>query len=114
MPVVNENAVDTDLYLRYAKLEFYKGTPGPVALTPSEVNVEVVRIDPAIDEVVGPNPKVFKLAEGFKFTEGPIWVNKDGGYLLFSDPNANTIYKYTTNGNEESRLEIFRTPSGYS
>ena len=102
------------IYLRYAKLEFYKGVIGPLALPPSEVNAEVVRNDPAIDEVVGPNPKVFKLAEGFKFTEGPIWVNKDGGYLLFSDPNANTIYKYKPNGNEEGNLEVFRTPSGYS
>jgi len=102
------------IYLRYARLDFYKGAIGPLALTPSEVNVEVVRNDAAMDEVVGPNPKVFKLAEGFKFTEGPIWVNKDGGYLLFSDPNANTIYKYTPNGNEEGRLDVFRTPSGYS
>jgi len=102
------------IYLRYAKLEFYKGTTGPVALTPSEVNVEVVRNDPAMEEVVGPNPKLFKLADGFKFTEGPIWVNKGGGYLLFSDPNANTIYKYTPNGQEEGKLEVFRTPSGYS
>ena len=91
-----------------------KAEPGPVALTPSEVNVEVMRNDPAMNEVVGPNPKVFKLADGFKFTEGPIWVNKEGGYLLFSDPNANTIYKYTPKGNEESNLEVFRTPSGYS
>ena len=82
-----------------------------MALTPSEVNVEVVRNDKAMDEVVGPNPKVFKLAEGFKFTEGPIWI-KD--HLLFSDPNANTIYKYTPNGNQDGRLEVFRTPSGYS
>ena len=102
------------IYLRYAKLDFHKGATGPLALTPSEVNVEVVRNDPAMDNVVGPNPKVFKLAEGFKFTEGPIWVNKDSGYLLFSDPNANTIYKYTPNGNEEGRLDVFRTPSGYS
>ena len=101
------------IYMRYAKLEFYKSATGPVALTPSEVNVEVVRNDPAMNEIVGPNPKVFKLAEGFKFTEGPIWI-KDGGYLLFSDPNANTIYKYTPNGNEEGKLEVFRTPSGYS
>ncbi|MGH9872982.1 MAG: SMP-30/gluconolactonase/LRE family protein [Pyrinomonadaceae bacterium] len=102
------------IYVRYARLSFYKTEPGPVVLTPSEVNVEVVRNDPAMNEVIGPNPKVFKLADGFKFTEGPIWVNRDGGYLLFSDPNANTIYKYTPNGNEAGRLETFRTQSGYS
>ena len=102
------------IYIRYARLAFYKTEPGPVSLTPSEVNVEVVRNDPAMDQIVGPNPKVFKLAEGFKFTEGPIWIEKDGGYLLFSDPNANTIYKYIPNGNQDGKLEAFRTPSGYS
>jgi gluconolactonase len=102
------------IYMRYARLAFYKAEPGPVALTPSEVNVEVVRNDPAMDEIVGANPKLFKLADGFKFTEGPIWINKDGGYLLFSDPNANTIYKYTPDGNQDGKLEVFRTPSGYS
>ena len=99
------------IYIRYARLAFYKTEPGPVSLTPSEVNVEVVRNDSGMDEIVGPNPKVFKLADGFKFTEGPVWINKDGGYLLFSDPNANTIYKYTPNGNQ---LDVYRTPSGYS
>lgn len=99
------------IYLRFARLAFFKGTPGPVALTPSEVNVEVLRNEPAINEIVGPNPKVFKLADGFKFTEGPIW---DKDHLLFSDPNANTIYKYTPTGNEAGKLETFRTLSGYS
>ena len=102
------------IYIRYARLSFYKTDPGPVALTPSEVNVEVIRSDAAMNEIVGPNPKVFKLAEGFKFTEGPVWIDKDAGYLLFSDPNANTIYKYTPNGNQDGKLEVFRTPSGYS
>jgi gluconolactonase len=102
------------IYIRYARLAFYKTAVGPLALTPSEVNVEVVRNDRGLDEIVGPNPKVFKLAEGFQFTEGPIWVDKDGGYLLFSDPNANTIYKYAPKGNQDGKLEVFRTPSGYS
>ena len=102
------------IYIRYARLAFYKTEPGPVSLMPSEVNVDVIRNDPEMDRIVGPNPKVFKLAEGFKFTEGPIWINKDGGYLLFSDPNANTIYKYIPNGNQDGKLEVFRTPSGYS
>ena len=74
---------------------------------PSEVNVEVVRLDPALDQIVGRNPKLFKLAEGFQFTEGPVWTD-DG--LLFSDPNANTIYKYSKDG----KLTTFKTPSGYS
>lgn len=102
------------IWMRFARLAFHKVTPGPVTVTPSEVNVEVVRNDPAMDQIVGPNPKVYKLAEGFQFTEGPVWVNKDGGYLLFSDPNANTIYKYTPNGNQDGKLDVFRTPSGYS
>ena len=100
------------IWMRYARLEFFKTTtPGPIAFTPSEVNVEIIRKDPGIDAIVGSNPKIFKLAEGFKFTEGPIWVHD---HLLFSDPNSNIIYKYTPQGSEPGKLEVFRTPSGYS
>ncbi|MDX1430911.1 MAG: SMP-30/gluconolactonase/LRE family protein [Gammaproteobacteria bacterium] len=98
------------IWMRHAKLEFHPSDGGPVAMAPREVNVEVVRLDPAIDAIVGPNPKVYKLAEGFDFTEGPVWVGEDGGYLLFSDPNRNTIYKYTAAG----KLSVFRRPSGYA
>jgi gluconolactonase len=34
---------------------------------------------------------------------------RDGGYLLFSDPNSNTIYKYSADGS----LSAFRENSGY-
>src|SRR6266566_1120172 len=97
------------IWVREARLEFYPGVPGPIAITPAEVNVTVIRKDPGIDAIVGPNPKIFKVAEGFAFTEGPIWI-AEGKYLLFSDPNSNTIYKYVPDG----KLEIFRQPSGYS
>ena len=99
------------IWVRYAKLEFYRGATGPLAIVPSEVNVEVKRLDPALDEIVGPNPKLFKLAEGFQFTEGPIWT---GDALLFSDPNSNVIWKYAPDGNKPGRLEVFRAPSGYA
>ena len=102
------------IYMRYARLAFYRDMPGPVAMPPAEVNVEVVRLDPAIDAIVPPNPKIFKLAEGFQFTEGPIWV-REGGYLLFSDPNANTMYKFKPDAADgPGDLSVFRTPSGYS
>jgi gluconolactonase len=97
------------IWMRFAKLNFYPGGSVPVALTPSEVNVEVVKADPGLDAIVPPNPKIFKLAEGFKFTEGPIWVHE--GYLLFSDPNSNIIYKYEPAG--DGKLSIFRNKSGY-
>ena len=96
------------IYMKYARLEFHKVAAGPLAVAPHEVNVEVIRRDPAVDAIVPANPKVFKLAEGFQFTEGPIWINE--GYLLFSDPNANTIYKYSAG----STLSVFKTKSGYS
>ena len=97
------------IYMRYARLEFHKVRTHPIAVTPHEVNVEVLRLDPAIDGIVPPNPKIFKLAQGFIFTEGPVWV-RNGNYLLFSDPNANTIYKYTSDG----QLSVFKKDSGYS
>ncbi|MFN0107500.1 MAG: SMP-30/gluconolactonase/LRE family protein [Blastocatellia bacterium] len=105
------------IWVREAKLDFYRiEQQSPLALIPSEVNVQVVKNDPEIEKIVGPNPKIFKLAEGFKFTEGPVWV-PEGKHLLFSDPNSNTIYKYTPNENspnELGKLEVFRSPSGYA
>ncbi|HET7291736.1 MAG TPA: SMP-30/gluconolactonase/LRE family protein [Vicinamibacteria bacterium] len=99
------------IWMRFARLLFYReNAPGPYAVPPHEVNVEVVRADPALDAIVPANPKIHKLAEGFLFTEGPVWVDRDGGYLLFSDPNANRIYKYTAAG----ELTVFREPSGYA
>lgn len=73
------------IFMRYARLAFQRGEPGPVAIPPAEVNVQVARVDPAIDEIVPQNAKIYKLAEGFQFTEGPVWSKRDG-YLLFSDP----------------------------
>jgi len=98
------------IYMRYARLNFYKETsPGPYAVAPHEVNVDIVRLDPALDAIVPENPKVFKLADGFTFTEGPLWVDK-GQYLLFSDPNENKIWKYSADG----QLTLFREPAGYA
>ena len=95
------------IYVHQARLDLYPGDKVPFAAPPVEVNVEVEHVAPAIDTIVPANAKVFKLAEGFQFTEGPVW--HPGGYLLFSDPNANRIYKYT----EPGTLEVFREHSGY-
>jgi gluconolactonase len=68
----------------------------------------VDRIDPGIDAIVPANPKAFKLAEGFQFTEGPVWL--PAARLLFSDPNANRIYSYDP---ATKQLSVFKHASGY-
>jgi len=95
------------IYLRYARLEFYQGGWSPQAVEPQEVNVTVIRHDPAVDEIVPLNPKLIKLADGFTFTEGPVWT--DNG-LYFSDPNENRIYHYTDDG----QLSVYLENSGYA
>jgi gluconolactonase len=100
------------IYLRGAKLELHRETArGPWALEPHEVNVEVERLDPELDAIVPANPKLFKLAEGLQFGEGPLWL-RAAGVLLFSDPNANRIYRYDPRGS--GTLAVYREQSGYA
>src|SRR4030043_2282199 len=49
------------------------------------------------------------LAEGFDWSEGPVWI-KEGGCLLFNDIPQNTIYKWS----ENEGLTIFLRPAGYA
>ncbi len=91
------------IWVKSATLDFYQ------APAPGENVGEVVRLDPALDAIVPTPARVEKLATGFLFTEGPVWV-RDGGYLLFSDPNDNRIYRWTPDG----ELSVYRTKSGYT
>jgi len=96
------------IFVREAQLHFTPGSVAPLAVEPQEVNIEVLRIDPRIDAIVPPNAKLFKVAEAFQFTEGPVW-DRQHSALLFSDPNHNTIYRYSHAG----ELSVFREKSGY-
>jgi gluconolactonase len=99
------------VWLRSARLELHRpGLAEPAAYAPREVNLEVVRLDPALGAIVPANPKLHKLADGFEFVEGPVWVPAES-VLLFSDPNANRIYRYDPAG--EGSLAVFREKSGY-
>jgi gluconolactonase len=102
------------VWMREARLELYPtSSREPYAISPAEVNVEVERLDPRIDAIVPQNAKLWKLAEGFQFTEGPLWWPERSA-LLFSDPNANRIYELTPAGaNAPGTLRVFREHSGY-
>jgi len=99
-------APENFIWVKSTTLDFYKPGRGSGVLP---VETRIVRKDPALDAIVAPDAKIEKLAGGFQFTEGPVWV-RDGGYRLFSDPNNNLIYRWS----EDEGVSIYRTHSGYS
>jgi gluconolactonase len=54
----------------------------------------ILRVDPRLDALVPADARIEKLADGFVFTEGPVWIQGESR-LLFSDVRANTIYQWT-------------------
>lgn len=98
------------IWIRSATLDFYKADQ---AYKPQEFVLELIKKDPALDAIIPANAKLEKLATGFLFTEGPVWVltsDNSPGYLLFSDPNANTIYRWSQDG----QVTVFKSKSGYT
>jgi gluconolactonase len=69
----------------------------------------IERLDPAFDDLIAKGQTLEKLAGGFTWTEGPVWVKK-GGYLLFSDIPTNSIFKYK----DGEKVSLFLKPSGYT
>ncbi len=68
------------IWIKSATLDFYKS---PKVST--EQKTEILRADPALDEILTPGTKIEKLAAGFLFTEGPVWVPRTAdsdGYPL--------------------------------
>jgi gluconolactonase len=70
---------------------------------------KILRNDPAFDKLIPKDAKIEILAQGFTWTEGPVWV-KDGGYLLFSDIPRNSVFKWQ----EGQGISLFLNPSGYT
>src|SRR3982750_4120497 len=69
----------------------------------------IERLDPEMDGLIQKDAAMEIIAEGFDWTEGPLWVEKHQ-MLLFSDIPKNTIYKWT----ESKGTEVYLTPSGYT
>jgi len=69
----------------------------------------IERLDPALDNIIDRDATIEVLAEGYQWSEGPVWIDKKE-MLLFSDVPKNTIYKWT----EKNGAEVYLTPSGYT
>jgi len=66
--------------------------------------------DPRLDALIPPGTRIERLAEGFDWSEGPVWVAREKA-LLFSDVPKNVVYKWAEG---MARPEVFLKPSGYT
>jgi gluconolactonase len=69
----------------------------------------IEKYDDALDSIIDTTIKAEIIAEGYEWSEGPLWIEKHN-MLLFSDVPMNTVYKWT----EEKGAEIYLKPSGYT
>ena len=69
----------------------------------------VERLSPEIDNLIEKSAKIEILADGFEWSEGPVWSSQLNS-ILFSDVPENIIYSW----NEDKGLGTFTRPIGYS
>ncbi|WP_447977525.1 SMP-30/gluconolactonase/LRE family protein [Candidatus Nitrospira bockiana] len=75
----------------------------------SDRGTVITRLDPRIDRLIPKDAKLEKIADGFAWTEGPVWSRPDG-FLLFSDVPNNVVQQWKAGGG----LSRFLQPSGYT
>jgi gluconolactonase len=74
----------------------------------SAFSQEIRKLDPALDNIVGSDSKLERVATGFnKWTEGPVWTRD--GRLLFAEIPANNIVQWIPG----KGTNLFLHPSGY-
>ena len=56
------------------------------------------------------NAAIERVATGFRWAEGPVYI-RDGGYLLWSDIPNNRIMRWLE---DDGHVSVFRAPSNYS
>jgi gluconolactonase len=69
----------------------------------------IERLDPAIDKLIPKDAKLEILASGFIWTEGPVWIKDNGGFLAFSDIPNNVVNKW-----DGKQITEYVKPSGYT
>jgi gluconolactonase len=66
-------------------------------------------IDPELNALIKKDAVVEVIAEGFDWSEGPLWFEKQQ-MLIFSDVPTNTIYKWSA----DKGKQIYLAPSGFT
>ncbi len=76
----------------------------PAETAPDTGAGTLLRVDPRFDALVPADARIEKLADGFVFTEGPVWDRAESR-LLFSDVRGNGVYEWTESGGTSPVIE---------
>ena len=68
----------------------------------------IERLDPRFGDLLKDDSQIEKLATGFEFVEGPVWM---GDELLFSDIPGDTIYSWSAGDGVQTRINPVFLPS---
>lgn len=71
----------------------------------------ILRLDARFDSLVPQAAVIEKLADGFVFLEGPVWLETDAA-LLYSDLRGNAIYRWSMQGGASDYLKPFFVGDG--
>ncbi len=83
----------------------------PLSAPPLRVLGTIERLDPSLDAILPKEARLEVVADGFTWTEGPLWMgNAQNGYLLFTDIPRNSIFSWT----KAHGISLFMQPSGYT
>lgn len=80
---------------------------GAIGATAGCRSVEIATPTAEFASIVPATSRVFLVAGGMTFTEGPVWRKERGGYLVFSDIPANELKQWS----EKAGLRTFRPAS---
>ena len=69
----------------------------------------VERLSPKLDDIIPRDEFPEIIAEGFEWTEGPLWL-PELDILLFSDIPRNSVFQWS----EKDGLKVYLKPSGYT
>jgi gluconolactonase len=69
----------------------------------------IERLSPLLDDIFAPGELPEIIAEGFEWTEGPVWLPEQD-MLLFSDIPNNSVFQWS----EKDGLKLYLKPAGYT
>jgi len=81
----------------------------PVKVTSTDTLSEIEILDPEAEKLFSKDAKAEILAQGFLWSEGPLWL-KEEQKLIFSDVPRNTINSWS----EKEGLKVYLAQSGYT